>query len=103
MSISSSLNSSVSGLAANATRLATISDNIANSSTFGYKRADVDFSSVVISQQEGQYSAGGVRIDNYREVDARSSLVSTSNPTDIALGGKGLLPITPIESRVLGL
>ncbi len=37
MSISSSLNAGVAGLAANATRLATISDNIANSGTYGYK------------------------------------------------------------------
>jgi hypothetical protein len=39
MTISSSLNASVAGLASNATRLAAISDNIANSATFGYKRA----------------------------------------------------------------
>ena len=96
MSISSSLNSSVSGLSANASKLGTISDNIANSSTYGYKRADVEFSSVVISQREGTYSAGGVRIDTYREVDSQSSLVSTDNPTDLAIGGRGILPVTEL-------
>ena len=96
MSISSSLNSSVSGLSANASKLGTISDNIANSSTYGYKRADVEFSSVVISQREGTYSAGGVRIDTYREVDSQSSLVSTDNPTDLAIGGRGMLPVTEL-------
>lgn len=40
MSISSALSASVSGLAANSTRLANISDNIANSSTYGYKRVN---------------------------------------------------------------
>lgn len=35
MSITSSLNASVAGLNANAARLAAISDNIANSATFG--------------------------------------------------------------------
>lgn len=102
MSISSSLNSSVSGLSANANKLATISDNIANSSTFGYKRADVDFSSVVISQQNGSYSAGGVLVKSYREVDARAALVSTENPTDIAIGGRGMIPITPVEDLDAG-
>eukprot|EP00581_Thalassiosira_minuscula_P026371 CAMPEP_0184428834 /NCGR_PEP_ID=MMETSP0738-20130409/220108_1 /TAXON_ID=385413 /ORGANISM="Thalassiosira miniscula, Strain CCMP1093" /LENGTH=40 /DNA_ID= /DNA_START= /DNA_END= /DNA_ORIENTATION= len=40
MSISSSLNAGVAGLNANATRLATISDNIANSATYGYRRVE---------------------------------------------------------------
>jgi len=43
MTISSSLNASVAGLAANASRLATISDNIANSATHGYRRVKTDF------------------------------------------------------------
>lgn len=96
MSISSSLNAGVSGLSSNAARLATISDNIANSSTYGYKRADVDFSSVVIAQREGSYSAGGVQVNTFRMVDSRGSLVSTQNPTDLAIGGRGMLPVTGI-------
>lgn len=61
MSISSSLNAGVAGLSANATRLATISDNIANSGTYGYKRASADFENFVINQARGAgtYSAGG--------------------------------------------
>ena len=51
MSVSSALNASVSGLRVNSTRLATISDNIANSATYGYKRSEVDFASQVIDQQ----------------------------------------------------
>ena len=60
MSISSSLNAGVMGLNVNATRLATISDNIANSATYGYKRSQVDFSSMVLRQRSSAYSAGGV-------------------------------------------
>lgn len=98
MSISSSLNAGVTGLSANASRLAAISDNIANSSTYGYKRADVDFSSVVITQREGSYTAGGVTVDSYRMVDSRGSLVSTENPTDLAIGGRGMIPVTEISA-----
>jgi len=94
MTISSSLNASVAGLAANASRLATISDNIANSSTFGYKRAETDFHSMVIDNSRGTYSAGGVRTTVQRLIDERGSLVSTSNPTDLAVRGRGLLPVT---------
>lgn len=93
MTISSSLNAGVAGLQANATRLAAISDNIANSSTAGYKRVDTDFHSVVISANGGSYSAGGVRAVTTRLIDERGSLVATNNATDLAVRGRGFLPV----------
>lgn len=93
MTISSSLNAGVAGLQSNATRLASISDNIANSSTFGYKRVHTDFHSIVISSRGGTYSAGGVRATTERLIDQRGSLVSTSNATDLAVRGRGFLPV----------
>lgn len=94
MTISSSLNASVAGLAANATRLAAISDNISNSATYGYKRAETDFHSLVIENGQGTYAAGGVRTTNMRLIDQRGSLVSTANATDLAVRGRGMLPVT---------
>jgi flagellar hook protein FlgE len=102
MTISSSLNASVAGLASNATRLATISDNIANASTYGYKRAVTDFHSMVIENSRGGYSAGGVRTTSTRLIDQRGSLVSTSNPTDLAVRGRGMLPVTTEASVAVG-
>lgn len=98
MTISSSLNAGVTGLMVNASRLATIADNIANSSTYGYKRADVDFSSVSLTQSKGRYTAGGVTVNTYRNVGQQGALISTSNPTDIAIAGRGMLPVTTTSS-----
>ena len=97
MSISSSLNAGVAGLAANATRLATISDNIANSGTYGYKRVVAEFESMVINQARGAgvYSAGGVRAATNRLIEERGTLVATSNALDIAVSGRGMLPVIP--------
>lgn len=96
MTISSSLSAGVAGLNANATRLATISDNIANSATYGYKRATADFESLVIGgiAGAGKYSAGGVRATTQRLIDENGPLISTSNPLDIAISGRGMLPVT---------
>ncbi|NRA99988.1 MAG: flagellar hook-basal body complex protein, partial [Rhodobacteraceae bacterium] len=91
---SSSLNAGVAGLSANASRLATISDNIANSATYGYKRAQADFSSLVIESGSGTYSAGGVRVTTQRLIDQPGALATTSNPTDLAVRGRGFLPVT---------
>ncbi len=100
MTISSALSAGVAGLNANATRLATISDNIANSSTYGYKTSTADFESLVISSVSGSgtYSAGGVRASATRLIDERGPLISTSNAMDIAIGGRGMLPVTTAES-----
>ncbi len=98
MTISSSLNAGVTGLNVNASKLAAISDNISNSKTYGYKRADVDFSSVALTSREGAYTSGGVRATAFRQVDSQGSLSTTTNSLDIAIGGKGMLPVTPISA-----
>lgn len=98
MTISSSLAAGVSGLSANASKLSTISDNIANSATYGYKQATTDFHAAVIGGGGGSaYSAGGVRATNMRVIDARGSLVGTSNATDIAVDGRGFIAVTDIS------
>ena len=94
MSISSSLNAGVMGLSVNGTRLATISDNIANSGTYGYKRSMVDFSSMVLQQRSSAYAAGGVRVNTFKDVSANGSLISSGSATDIAVSGRGLFPVT---------
>lgn len=103
MTISSSLNASVAGLAANASRLATISDNIANSATNGYRRVETDFHSMVIANKGGTYSAGGVRTTHNRLIDQGGSLISTSNPTDLAVRGRGFLPVAAITFSFISL
>ena len=100
MTISSSLNAGVSGLSANATRLAAISDNIANSSTNGYRRVETDFHSMVIGHSKGGYTAGGVRTTNMRLIDDEGSLISTSNATNLAVQGRGMIPVAHYISGV---
>ncbi len=106
MGISSSMNAGVSGLNANANKLATISDNIANSQTFGYKRADVDFASMAVSDSRTPFTAGGgrwftaggVKTNAIWDIDAKGALATTENPTDLAITGRGMLPVTELSS-----
>ncbi|WP_209426180.1 flagellar hook-basal body complex protein [Pararhodobacter sp. SW119] len=95
MTISSSLNAGVTGLNANATRLAAISDNISNSATAGYKRVQTSFHSMVLGDTgAGRYAAGGVRASTMRLIDEGGTLISSNNPTDLAIKGRGFLPVT---------
>ena len=106
MGISSSLNAGVSGLNANANKLATISDNIANSQTYGYKRADIDFSSMTVSDNGSPntvgggrwFTAGGVRTAAIWDIEQKGALTTTSNATDLAITGRGMLPVTSLAS-----
>jgi flagellar hook protein FlgE len=106
MGISSSLNAGVSGLNANANKLATISDNIANSQTYGYKRADVDFSSMTVSDSRTPntvgggrwFTAGGVKTNAIWDIEQKGALTTTSSATDLAITGRGMLPVTTLAS-----
>lgn len=102
MTISSAMNASVAGLQSNASQLATISDNIANSSTYGYKRATTDFDSMVTGSSSGTYTAGGVGVTVQRLIDERGPLISTTNPTDLAVRGSGFLPVTSASAVASG-
>lgn len=96
MTISSSLNAGVAGLNANAARLATISDNIANSATYGYKRSTTEFHSMVVDgSNPNRFSAGGVRSSTVRLIDERGPLVRTENATDLSVDGRGFLAVAP--------
>ncbi|MDZ7710134.1 MAG: flagellar hook-basal body complex protein [Roseovarius sp.] len=102
MTISSSLNASVAGLNANASRLAAISDNIANASTAGYRRVETSFDSLVLSGNGGNYAAGGVRSTSDRLIDQGGTLVTTENATDLAVRGRGFIPVAQVSEATLG-
>lgn len=97
----SSFNAGIAGLNANSTRLAAISDNIANTGTLGYKRVVASFQSMVIGGSHyGPYIAGGVRSSTIRLIDERGALTTSANATDLAVSGRGFLPVT--SSSALG-
>ncbi|HBS35625.1 MAG TPA: flagellar biosynthesis protein FlgE, partial [Parvularcula sp.] len=60
----------------------------------GYKRADAQFADLVLQQQSGAYSAGGVRAFTFRDAGAQGALITTASSTDISISGRGLLPVT---------
>lgn len=103
MTISSSLQAGVAGLNANANKLAGIADNIANSSTYGYKRAETDFFSFVVQGAgNSSYTAGGVRTSSVRMIDDQGPLIGSDNSTDLAVDGRGFIAVTDISALPAG-
>ncbi len=95
MSINSALLAGVSGLVANSSALAAISDNIANVNTTAYKRNQVNFSTMVTSQAvKGEYSAGGVQGVTKSFVSQQGLIQSSASATSLAISGDGFFVVT---------
>lgn len=90
MSIYTAMRAGVSGLSANASALAAISDNVANINTTAYKRNVSDFTAMVNGQGGSQvYSAGGVLSGVSRMVNMQGSLEQGRGSTAFAVQGRG--------------
>ncbi|WP_297515832.1 flagellar hook protein FlgE [uncultured Caulobacter sp.] len=95
MSINSALLAGVSGLIANSSSLAAISDNIANVNTVGYKRSTANFSTLVTSGNRSQtYSAGGVKAQTHQFVSQQGLTQSTTSNLDLSISGSGFFVTT---------
>jgi flagellar hook protein FlgE len=95
MSIYTALRAGVSGLTANSSALAVISDNIANVNTVGYKRSGVDFSALVNAQNSNTtYNAGGVLPLTRQQISLQGSLEQSRSTTDFAVSGEGFFVVS---------
>ena len=93
MSLFGSMKTAVSGMNAQANRLSTVSDNIANSATTGYKSSSTSFSSLVLPTTAGTYSSGGVATSVQYAISQQGGLSYTSSTTDLAIQGEGFFVV----------
>lgn len=93
MSISSALQTGVSGLQANSTAVSGISENIANANTIGYRRG---FSQMVTTTASGGNGTGVLSVRSVERLDINSAggLISTNSATDMAIGGEGFFAVS---------
>ncbi|MEQ1618969.1 MAG: flagellar hook protein FlgE [Terricaulis sp.] len=101
MSIYTALRAGVSGLTANSSALAVISDNIANVNTVGYKRSGVDFSALVNAQNSNTtYNAGGVLPLTRQQISLQGSLEQSRSTTDLAVSGEGFFVVSTNDQQL---
>jgi flagellar hook protein FlgE len=87
------MSSAVSALLAESSALSTISNNLANSETTGYKSVSTTFASL-LSDQTTTSSSGGVTATARQNVMAQGTITSTSITTDLAISGNGMFAVT---------
>ena len=101
MSLTGMMRTSISGMAAQANRLGTVSDNIANSSTTGYKRASTEFSSLILSSGSADYVPGGVETSIRYGISQQGAFQFTTSVTDLAVSGDGFFVVSDPERNAL--
>ncbi len=93
MSLYSALMASVSGMNAQSNTLSTISDNIANSNTTGYKEATTQFEDMLNEFSSSEYNAGGVATIVGYNISQQGNPTGTSTPTNMAIEGNGFFVV----------
>lgn len=93
MSLTGMMRTGTSGMNSQASRLSTVAENIANASTTGYKKAKVEFSSLLLPSGIGSYNSGSVQSNVVTTVSNQGSLSFTSSATDLAISGSGFFVV----------
>ncbi|OCW56181.1 flagellar hook protein FlgE [Hoeflea olei] len=89
MSLYGMMSTGASGMNAQANRLSTVADNIANANTTAYKKASVQFSSLVLPSANGSYNSGAVSTDVRYAIAQSGNLEFTTSGSDLAIDGDG--------------
>jgi flagellar hook protein FlgE len=87
------MRTSASGMAAQANRLGTVADNIANSATAGYKRASAEFSSLILQSGGSEYVSGSVETQIRHSISEQGAFKFTTSSTDLAVKGNGFFVV----------
>ena len=99
MGISSSLYSGISGLSTHGDAMSVIGDNIANVNTIGFKASRTPFQDVLsqsVATASGTSQIGrGAALSEIDTLFQQGSFESTSNATDLAIGGNGFFIVSP--------
>jgi flagellar hook protein FlgE len=98
------MTTSVSGMSVQSDRMGTVSDNIANINTTGYKAASTQFATLIAEGSVAQYVPGSVSSIARRAISQQGDFTYTKSPTDLAVSGAGFFMVqsadgTPFLTR----
>jgi flagellar hook protein FlgE len=88
------LNTSVSGMSADSNWLSSISQNVANANTTGYKNAETNFSALVDQVSGGTSVGEGVQTSTISLNSLQGSIVSSQTATNLAVQGSGFFVVS---------
>jgi len=94
MGLLGAMNSAVSALNAQSTQLSLISNNLANSSTVGYKTVSGSFADILSGlSTTSTYDGGGVTATSNQGVTSQGTIATGTSSTDLAIDGNGMFVV----------
>ncbi len=101
-SLFGALDTAVTGLTAQSSAFGNISDNVANSTTTGFKRIDTSFADYLTTSTAVTNDSGSViAAPDYRN-DVQGTITASDNPLAMAVQGKGFFQVTQESSSASG-
>lgn len=102
MSFNRIMSNGLMGMTAQTHALGTISDNIANARTVGYKRVEAEFENFAVKDKTGRFFEGaGVRAGDRLRMDQSGGLSQTGVTTNAAIVGNGFFLVQDIDSATV--
>jgi flagellar hook protein FlgE len=99
MSISSSLYTAESALAASSISMEVVGHNIANSNTVGFKASTANFADIFAAAQ-GELDVGdGVDLAGVKRLDTQGAVATTSSLLDLAIVGQGFFTLKDTDGN----
>lgn len=89
---------SLSGLQASQTEMSTISHNLANVSTNGFKKSRAEFADIIassVSLSPTQMLGSGTVVKAIRQQFAQGGLIQSTSSLDLAISGEGFFAVKP--------
>ena len=89
---------SLSGLQASQTEMSTISHNLANVATNGFKKSRTQFADVIassVSISPNQQVGSGTMVRGNRQQFGQGNLIQSANTLDLAISGDGFFAVKP--------
>jgi flagellar hook protein FlgE len=93
MSLYGVMRTSTSGMTAQASRISTVAENVANANTVGYKSVRAEFSSLFVDSNFSNFNSGSVDVNVHRLTSNQGTLAATGSVTDLAVDGAGFLVV----------
>lgn len=94
MSLYGIMRTGVSGMNAQADRLSTVAENVANVNTTAYKSASTEFSSLLLTTSSTGYQSGSVLTTVRNMIGTQGSITNTTSITDLAVSGDGFFVVS---------